>query len=242
MSPPAILVAVDISDGSVVRLVRGEASDKTVYSRDPVAVAGEWQDQGAEWLHVVDLDAAFGTGRNSDVIGRVLKEVEIPVQVSGGIRSTEEIGGWLGAGATRVCIGTKALDPKFVGEAARQFGDALVVAVDARGGEVRVEGWTRGGGSASDVVRNVVEAGARRLLFTDIDKDGTMEGPNLASVEEVIESGGVPVIASGGIESLESIRRLASLGPRGLEGMIIGKALYSRTISLRDAMKAAAEA
>ncbi|MGH7426713.1 MAG: HisA/HisF-related TIM barrel protein [Candidatus Methylomirabilales bacterium] len=241
MSHLILLVAVDLSGGRVVRLTRGDMGEATVYGRDAVRAALRWQEEGAEWLHVVDLDGAT-TGRpeNRAAIEAVIKEAGIPVQVSGGIRSLSAIGRWLEAGAARVCIGTKALDAAFLGSALLEFGESILPAVDAAAGMVRVEGWLRGTDrSAVEVARELAGAGASRLMFTDIGRDGTLAGPNLESIEGVLEAAGIPVIASGGVSGEEDLQRLARLVGKGLEGVVVGRALYSGALSLSRALAAA---
>lgn len=232
-----ILVAVDIVEDQVVRLSRGELEERTVYGHDPVEAAVEWEAKGAEWLHVIDLDGATrGEQSNSKAVERILQSVKIPVQVGGGIRSVQSIESWLAAGATRVCVGTKLFDPEFLKEAVSQFSDSLVAAVDARGGEVRVGGWLQGGGATPvDTVKRLEDSGVRRIMFTDIERDGTLLGPNIEAIEEILEVASIPVIASGGVDMEQSVRELAKLN---LEGVIIGKALYSGAMSL-EAAKAA---
>lgn len=241
MSSPVILVAVDIAGGRVVRLTRGDAGEATVYRDDPVAAAVEWERQGAGWLHVVDLDAAIeGEPRNEQIIEKILAAVGIPVQVGGGIRTLDAVRVWVERGATRVCLGTKALDREFLRGAVDEFGDRVLPAVDARSGVVRVAGWTRRSGeSAVEAASRVSESGAARLMFTDIERDGTLLGPNIAAIEEVLEAAGIPVIASGGVASEEDVGMLAKLAPEGLEGIVIGKALYEGKLSVDGARRAA---
>ncbi len=243
MSPPFIIfVAIDLSEGRVVRLTRGEMDQATVYGDDPVAVARGWQERGACWLHVVDLDAATkGEAYNAPVVSRILQEVQIPVQVAGGIRSREAIAGWLDRGAARICLGTRALDPDFLAMALGEFGDAILAAVDARSGRVQVAGWRRSSGETTlEVVGRLAEAGVARVLFTDIERDGTLLGPNLQATEEVLGTVQIPVIASGGVGGLEDLAALARLAPMGLEGAVVGKALYSGALSLEEALRVAA--
>lgn len=236
-----ILVAVDIAGGRVVRLTRGEMDQATVYHHDPGEIARDWERQGARWLHVVDLDAATGSGGdNTAAIRRILKNVKIPVEVGGGIRSIDAIRKWIEAGAARVCIGTKSMDAEFLAAAVSEFGEQLVVSIDAREGMVRVAGWTEASGrSVADVSLQVEQAGAKRILFTDIDRDGTLQGPNLEAIEGVLDSVSVPVIASGGVTSTHDVAALGRLVPKGLDGIIIGRALYSGAIALDAAMSAA---
>jgi phosphoribosylformimino-5-aminoimidazole carboxamide ribotide isomerase len=237
---PELLVAIDLAGGHVVRLTRGEMAAQTVYGDDPAAIARGWQERGARWLHVVDLDGATtGEQANAAAVERILHAVTIPVQVAGGIRSMEAIGRWAGLGAARVCLGTRSLDEGFLREALAAFGDLLVASIDSRAGEVQVAGWLRGSGTATEeIVRRVAQAGVARLMFTAIDRDGTLAGPDFAAIERVLDVSPVPVIASGGVGSPEHLSRLAALAPRGVESVVVGKALYSGALELEDALAA----
>lgn len=243
-SSPVIIVAVDILGGEVVRLVQGRSSEKTTYAEDPVETARSWERQGAEWLHLVDLDGATGTGRsNAEAVSSILAEARVPVQVGGGIRSMEAISEWIERGVARVCVGTKLLDPEFLEAAVGEFGGRLVASVDARAGKVHRDGWLEGTDSSTlDAVKRFVDAGVSRIMFTDIERDGTLSGPNLEAIEGVLDAAGVPVIAAGGVTSVDDVRKLAALAPRGLEGIVIGKALYAGTVTLRAAQAAVAGA
>jgi phosphoribosylformimino-5-aminoimidazole carboxamide ribotide isomerase len=235
-----IFVAIDILDGKVVRLTRGKLNQVTVYADDPVKTALKWQEEGAGWLHVVDLNGAIGREQQgSGGIDQILSEAGIPIQVSGGIRSLSSVSRWLEAGAARICIGTKALDPEFLERALAEFGEAIVAAVDARGGEVQISGWREATGiSAVEAAERFLRAGVPRLLFTDIERDGTLAGPNLDAIRQILDAVEIPVIASGGVDGAGSIKELAGLHPR-LEGIVVGKALYEGTISLEEAKIAA---
>ncbi|HEX2052728.1 MAG TPA: 1-(5-phosphoribosyl)-5-[(5-phosphoribosylamino)methylideneamino]imidazole-4-carboxamide isomerase [Actinomycetota bacterium] len=235
--PPVILVAVDMVAGEVVRLTKGDMGAKTVYGQDPVRAAEEWIAKGARWLHLVDLDGATGTGiDNSGPIGRILDASTVPVQIGGGIRSMDAVARWVERGAARVCIGTKSLDFPWLAGAAKEFGDKLVASLDTRGGTVRVAGWTEGSGMPTlEALRRMLDCGVSRVMFTDIDRDGTLTGPNVEAVEEVLDAAGVPVIAAGGVTTTEDLERLAALAPKGLEGVVVGKALYSGSIDLAEA-------
>jgi phosphoribosylformimino-5-aminoimidazole carboxamide ribotide isomerase len=237
-----VLVAIDISNGKVVRMSRGEMRELVVYRDDPVATALEWQAQGAEWLHVVDVDAAIlGEERNATIVEEILKAASVSVQLGGGIRSFELVARWLEAGATRVCVGTKALDDDFIQRVVKEFGDRVVASVDARGGEVRVEGWQQASGrSAVELSTHLEELGIARIMFTDISRDGTLEGPNIEAIRELLGSVYVPVVASGGVEGERSLEELSSLESRGLEAVVIGKAFYTGALALDRAMKVAA--
>jgi phosphoribosylformimino-5-aminoimidazole carboxamide ribotide isomerase len=240
VTAPDLLVAIDLAGGRVVRLLRGDMSARTVYGDDPAAVAARWQERGARWLHIVDLDGATtGSQANAAAVEQVLAAVTIPVQVAGGIRSLDAIGRWLGLGAARVCLGTRALDGAFLASAVAEYGDRVVASIDSRGGEVQVAGWVEGSGvRTDDVVRRVAGAGVARLMFTAIERDGTLEGPDFTAIERVLDVSPVPVIASGGVGTAEHLRRVAGLAPRGVEGVVVGKALYSGALEIEDALVA----
>lgn len=236
-----IIPSIDLLKGQVVRLERGDYMNKTVFSDDPVGVAMDFEAQGATRIHVVDLDGArAGEPGNARDVQGIIKRIAIPVQVAGGIRTIESIEEWLAAGAERVVLGTKAItDAAFLEEALERFGPQIVVAPDTKGGEVRVEGWREGTGEdILDVSRRLVDAGVHRLLVTDISQDGMLEGPNLDLYAEVVDASHVPIIASGGVSSIDDLRALAGLP--GIEGAIVGKALYVDAFELGDALKALA--
>lgn len=241
MTPLDVYVAVDIAGGKVVRLTQGRIQDQTVYGQDPVATAKEWERRGAGWLHVVDLDGAIkGESQNAGTIEDILSSAGIPVQVSGGVRSIEAIRRWLERGASRVVLGTKALDEEFLSRALAEFGERVVAAVDSRAGVVQVAGWReQTAENPVAVARRLESAGVARLMFTDIDRDGTLLGPDLDAIGELLDAVGVPVIASGGVSSAADVQKLAALSPRGLEGVIVGKALYSGALTLEAAKEAA---
>ena len=238
-----IFVAIDLQGGRVVRLLRGDPAAATVYGEDPVATACSWQEQGATFLHVVDLDGAItGAPGNAAVVSRIVEAVGIPVEVAGGIRSLAAIEAWLAAGAARVCVGTKALDDRFLTEALAEFGPRFVGAVDARGGFVQVAGWQESSRlTTGEVVARLAGAGVERVLFTDIGRDGTLEGPNLEATREVLEAG-MGVIASGGVSGVGDVEALVALarGYPKLEGVVVGKALYAGALPLADALRVAA--
>jgi len=233
-----VFVAVDLSGGHVVRLLRGDPAAATVYGDDPVATAVSWERRGARWLHVVDLDAALGAPTsNAATVRGILDAVSIPVQVAGGVRSHEAVAGWLGAGATRVVLGTRALDEAFLAEAVARHGDGIVAAVDARAGMVQVAGWQASSALRTDeVLARLAAAGTPRVLFTDIGRDGTLEGPNLPAILEVLAATPMGVIASGGVAALPDVEALRNLGDPRLEGVIVGRALYSGALRLEDAL------
>ena len=234
-----LLPAVDVADGQAVRLVQGEAGSETSYG-DPVDAARAWQDAGAEWVHLVDLDAAFGRGSNRDLLERVVRNLDIKVELSGGIRDDASLEAALELGATRVNLGTAALeDPEWTERAITRYGDAVAVGLDVRGTTLAARGWTQEGGDLWEVLQRLEDAGCARYVVTDVTKDGTLKGPNLALLKEVLAKTTRPVVASGGISSLDDIAALRELGPLGLEGAIVGKALYAGAFTLPLALDVA---
>ncbi|MEW6684046.1 MAG: 1-(5-phosphoribosyl)-5-[(5-phosphoribosylamino)methylideneamino]imidazole-4-carboxamide isomerase [Nitrospirota bacterium] len=235
-----IIPAVDIRGGRCVRLWQGRFDAETVYGDDPAAMAERWVSQGAERLHVVDLDgAAAGSPRNRDSVAAILAAVKVPVQVGGGVREVATIEDYLSAGADRIVVGTRAaLDRAFLLEVCRRFPGKVVVAIDARDGRVAIRGWVEATDRpALDVALEASQAGAAALLYTDIRRDGTQEGPNLDALTAVADVVSTPVIASGGVATIEHVRMLA--GIKGVESAIVGQALYRGTLALRDAIAAA---
>ncbi len=236
-----ILPAIDLLDGRVVRLEQGRRDRVTVYSDDPVAVARRWKAAGAAWLHVVDLNGAFdGTYSNLPLAERVIRESGLAVELSGGVRSKETLGRCLAAGAARVVLGTKACeDPAFLQEAADRYGHKIAVAIDARAGQVVSRGWVSSTAlTPQQLARSVMMLGVETLICTDVSRDGMLQGPNVELLGEVLDVGPQQLIASGGIASLEDLKRLQALEPRGLTGAIIGKALYEGQIDLKEAIQA----
>jgi phosphoribosylformimino-5-aminoimidazole carboxamide ribotide isomerase len=235
--------AIDLMNGQAVRLRQGRAEDKTVYSDDPAAVAREWAERGGDWLHVVDLDAAFsGKQSNLEIVKRIAGEIALPVQLGGGLRDEAAIERALAAGVARVVIGTRAAEsPDFVARAVERFGgDKIAVGIDARDGMVAVKGWTLTTGlSALDLARGAAEAGAAAIIYTDITTDGMLQGPNLVATAEVVRAVPVGVIASGGVSSAADLVKLEQIG--GLAGAIVGRALFDGRIQghLREAMRVA---
>jgi len=232
-----IVPAVDLKAGRCVRLLQGRADAETIFSDDPVATARRWESEGAPRLHVVDLDGAFGGGPAQTAIVRdITRSVSIPVEVGGGLRSVEHVEAVLGAGARWAIVGTRAaLDPVFLGDVCRRFADRIIVGVDASDGRVAVEGWTRVLDlEAVALARDAAAAGACTIIYTDISRDGTQSGPNVWSTEAVARAAGIPVFASGGVGSLDDIRQLA--GIPGVEGVVVGRALYTGALTLRDAL------
>ncbi|MBZ4688495.1 MAG: phosphoribosylformimino-5-aminoimidazole carboxamide ribotide isomerase [Clostridia bacterium] len=235
-----LLPAIDIREGQCVRLYQGRKEETTVYSEEPVAVAKLWERMGAPMLHVVDLDAAFsGSPQNLGVIKEITESVSVPVQVGGGIRSMETIEEVLSMGVKRVILGTIAINnQKLVEEAVKEFGEGIVVGIDSKNGYVAVEGWeatTHKG--ALQLAREMEDIGVKRIVFTDTTRDGTLQGPNLEFTRELAEKTSLKVIASGGISSMDDIKRLLSIKKYGIEGAIIGKALYTGNIKLDEALQ-----
>ncbi len=236
-----VIPSIDLLGGQVVRLERGDPSAKTIYSDDPVGTAKEWEAQGAPRLHVVDLDGALaGEPVQHDIFEEIIRAIGVPVQVAGGVRSSRAAEEWIARGADRVVLGTAALtDLDVLHEAIAHLGSRLIVAPDALGREVRVSGWTAGTGE--DVVvaaQRLAAAGVQRLLVTDIGRDGVLSGPNVELLRELVDAAGVPVIASGGVSSIDDLQSLAKVN--GIESAIVGKALYARSFALRDAVEAVA--
>jgi phosphoribosyl isomerase A len=229
--------AVDIQAGRAVRLVQGRQDSTTVYDEDPVAAARRWAEQGAEWLHVVDLDAAFhGEPRNRHLIADIVEATGVPVQASGGIRSLGDLDTSIGYGASRVVIGTMALeDPAFVADAVARYGDKVAVGLDADGTTLRARGWTSPSGDLFQALRRFSEIGVARVVFTDIARDGMLSGPNLDRLREVAEATTAQVTASGGMSSLDDLRALAKAHER-VDGVIVGKALYAGRFTLAEAL------
>lgn len=237
-----ILPAIDISEGQVVRLRQGDMAGKTVYAADPVAQARVWEEQGAEALHLVDLDGAIaGEPRNLPPVEKIVETVGIPCELGGGLRTAEQVGRVLDLGVRWAIMGTSALRNRPELEAAlARFGERVIVGIDARDGMVALEGWVEASSvSAYELAREVERLGVRRIIFTDIASDGMMRGPNLAAMRRMCETVRVPVIASGGVTTVEDVRALRELEPLGLAGCIIGRALYDGTISLPEAIVAA---
>jgi phosphoribosylformimino-5-aminoimidazole carboxamide ribotide isomerase len=219
--------AIDLMDGKVVRLQRGLAEKKTIYSDDPVAIARKWEAAGADWIHLVDLDAAFdGKSRNLEVIREIAAAVSVPCELGGGMRDHSSIEAGLGTGVSRVILGTKAAEPGFLDQMAEAFGPAhLAVGIDAKDGKVAVKGWVETMElTALELARRAVAAGIRTIIYTDIATDGMLQGPNLAAMREMASEVSCDLIASGGVSGPQDIRNLASVP--GIHGVIIGRALY----------------
>ena len=235
-----LLPAVDVADGKAVRLTQGEAGSETDYG-DPVEAAMTWINAGAEWIHLVDLDAAFGRGENRAVLREVVNAASaVKIELSGGIRDDASLEAALEAGATRVNLGTAALeDPEWTKRAIARFGDAIAVGLDVRGTTLAARGWTREGGDLFEVLARLEDDGCARYVVTDVTKDGTLRGPNLELLAQVMAKTDKPVVASGGISSLQDITDLRAMVSQGLEGAILGKSLYAGKFRLEAALEIA---
>jgi len=234
-----LLPAVDIVDGQAVRLLQGEAGSETSYGT-PLEAALNWQNAGAEWVHMVDLDAAFGRGNNADLISEVVSQLNVKVELSGGLRDDESLERALELGVARVNLGTAALEnPEWTRRAIDRFGDKIAVGLDVRGTTLAGRGWTKEGGDLWEVLARLEEAGCARYVVTDVTRDGTLQGPNVELLRRMVEKTGKPVVASGGISSLEDLRVLRELVPLGVEGAIVGKALYAGAFTLPEALDVA---
>lgn len=235
-----IFPAVDIKEGKSVRLVQGRRDQQTVYGDDPVEMALRWEREGAEWLHVVDLDGAFsGVPRNKEIISQMASRLSIPMQLGGGIRDLETAGSYLDLGVARIVVGTRAAsDPDFVAELLDAFGpERIVVGIDARSGLVTVRGWEENTGlKALELAERIKRLGVQRAVYTDVSRDGLLEGPNFEAIGDMAGHSGLLVIASGGVTTVEDLQRLAVIP--GVEGAIIGKALYENKITLEAALAA----
>ena len=237
-----LLPAVDVADGKAVRLVQGEAGTETNYG-EPLDAALQWQRDGAEWIHLVDLDAAFGRGSNRELIARVVGELDVQVELSGGIRDDASLEAALATGCARVNLGTAALEnPEWCAKAIAAHGEKIAVGLDVRiteqGHRVKGRGWTSDGGDLWEVLDRLDRDGCARYVVTDVSKDGTLKGPNLELLSEVCARTDAPVIASGGVSTVDDLVALAKLSRDGVEGSIIGKALYAGAFTLPEALAA----
>lgn len=233
-----LLPAVDVADGQAVRLVQGAAGTETSYG-DPLSAALAWQEAGAEWIHLVDLDAAFGRGSNRELLATVVDALDIKVEMSGGIRDDSSLETALATGCRRVNIGTAALEnPSWCSKIIAEYGDRIAIGLDVRGTTLAARGWTKEGGDLWEVLDRLEADGCPRYVVTDVTKDGTLRGPNLDLLREVCARTAKPVVASGGVSSLDDLRALASLVPIGVEGAIVGKALYAHAFTLEEALAA----
>jgi phosphoribosyl isomerase A len=237
MSFLELLPAVDVKDGRAVRLVQGELARESVYG-SPLEVALEFQRSGAQWLHLVDLDAAFGRGENSALLAEVVGTLDIDVELSGGIRDDQSLARALATGCRRVNLGTAALEnPDWTSRVIAEHGDRIAVGLDVRGHVLAARGWTQEGGDLFETLARLESDGCARYVVTDVTKDGTLQGPNLELLKKVCAATKKPVVASGGISSLEDIKALCALNAIGVEGAIVGKALYSGAFTLEQALE-----
>jgi 1-(5-phosphoribosyl)-5-[(5-phosphoribosylamino)methylideneamino] imidazole-4-carboxamide isomerase/N-(5'phosphoribosyl)anthranilate isomerase len=240
-----LLPAVDVADGQAVRLVQGEAGTETSYG-SPLEAAMAWQRDGAEWIHLVDLDAAFGKGSNRELLAEVVGKLDVQVEISGGIRDDASLEAALATGARRVNLGTAALEnPEWTAKVVGSYGDRVAIGLDVRiteaGHRLAARGWTKDGGDLWEVLERLDRDGAQRYVVTDVSKDGTLQGPNIELLSEVAARTDSPVIASGGISTVDDLRALAALARDGIEGSIVGKALYAGAFTLPEALAAVAE-
>ena len=236
MSSLVLLPAVDVAGGQAVRLVQGAAGSETSYG-DPLDAALAWQSAGAEWIHLVDLDAAFGRGSNAALLAEVTGKVDVKVEMSGGIRDEASLERALATGCARVNIGTAAMEnPEWVRSVIGRHGDRIAIGLDVRGRTLAARGWTREGGDLYEALDRLDAEGCARYVITDVLKDGMLRGPNLDLYRDVCARTKAPVVASGGVSSLADLRALASLVPIGVEGAIVGKALYAGAFTLEQAL------
>ncbi|PKM90670.1 MAG: 1-(5-phosphoribosyl)-5-[(5-phosphoribosylamino)methylideneamino]imidazole-4-carboxamide isomerase [Firmicutes bacterium HGW-Firmicutes-12] len=234
-----VIPAIDLRDGRCVRLVQGELGTETIYSDEPVEMAKRWEELGAPRLHVVDLDGAFtGAPRNLDIIMEVVNAIKIPIQVGGGIRSFEMVKKLLNIGVDRVILGTAAImSPELVLQCCKEYGDHIVVGIDGRDGLVAIEGWEATVETKVEkLAEEIARLGIKRVIFTDTRRDGTLRGPNIEATKNLAIASKLKIIASGGVSSLDDLRALKELKPYGVEGVIMGKALYSEAITLKEAL------
>lgn len=234
-----LLPAVDVADGQAVRLTQGAAGSETGYG-DPLSAALDWVNGGAEWIHLVDLDAAFGRGSNAELLAAVVKAVDVKVEMSGGIRDDESLERAMATGCARVNLGTAALEnPEWTASAIDRYGDRVAVGLDVRGTTLAARGWTKDGGDLWEVLARLDAAGCARYVVTDVNKDGMLNGPNLELLAQMCEATKAPVVASGGVSSLADIEAIRTLTPVGVEGAIVGKALYNGNFTLPQALDVA---
>ncbi len=241
--PLTLFPAVDIKDGRAVRLTQGRADEETIYDADPVAAARSFAEQGAQWLHVVDLDAAFtGEPRNRHLVAQIVEATGLPVQASGGVRTLDDVTASLGYGAQRVVLGTMALkDPSFVQQVLDEVGPVIAVGLDARGRTLQARGWTEEAGDLFEAIEQFTAMGVPRFVYTDVAKDGMLQGPNVDMLVEVADASEAAITASGGVSSLDDLRVLAGCHPR-VDAAIVGKALYSGAFTLTEALATTREA
>ena len=237
-----IIPAVDIKNGKCVRLLQGRMNDDTVYSDDPAAMAAKWERLGAQIIHVIDLDGAFSKSpQNADLIGHIVQSVKVPLQLGGGIRNEQTVAMYLEMGVRRIIIGTEAIkSPEFVKRICKTHPDQIIVGIDARNGKVAIDGWTQTTQvEAVDLAKAFEDCGVAAINFTDIQRDGMQTGPNLEATRQLAEAISIPVVASGGVSSIQDIKDLLALEKFGVIGVIVGKALYSGELDLKTALKLA---
>ena len=234
-----LLPAVDVKDGKAVRLVQGELGSESNYG-SPIDAALDFQNAGAEWIHLVDLDAAFGLGSNAELLAEVIGKLDIKVELSGGIRDDQSLTRALATGCIRVNLGTAALEnPEWTEKVISEYGDRIAVGLDVRGRTLAARGWTKEGGDLFETIERLDRNGCARYVVTDVTKDGTLKGPNLDLLRSVCAVTNAPIVASGGIANLEDIKSLRELVSIGVEGAIMGKALYAGAFTLKDALQVA---
>lgn len=235
-----ILPAIDIKEGGAIRLVKGDLDKQSKYG-NPLEIANEFASHGATWIHLVDLDAAFGHGDNSEIILDLIKSIDIKVELSGGIRDDESLERALTTGCSRVNLGTAALEqPEWTESVLKKYGEQIAIGLDVRGRTLSARGWTQDGGDLFESISRFDQAGCARYVLTDIGRDGTLTGPNLELLQEVLDFTKTPIIASGGISSLADVKALTHLTDQGVEGVIIGKALYAGAFTLAEVLAVAA--
>jgi len=234
-----VIPAIDIRGGKVVRLAQGKAECETVYSDSPLEIARMWAGQGADLIHVVDLDGAIeGEPKNLKQVKEIIDEVDVKIELGGGIRDLETLQSLIDSGVEKVVIGTRALEEDFISKASKRFGDRIVVGIDAKDGTVLTKGWLfKTQMKAVDLAEKISSLGIRTINYTDISRDGMLKGPNIDSLKKILKVKGVDIIASGGVSTIEDVTRLKALSVSGLKGMIIGKALYEKTIDLKEAIR-----
>ena len=236
MKKLTLLPAVDVKGGQAVILVRGQLANQSNYGA-PLDAAQDFQSAGAEWIHLVDLDAAFGTGSNYEILADVIKKLDIKVELSGGIRNEDSLKRALDTGCERINLGTAALeDPEWTASVVSRFGERIAVGLDVRGHTLAARGWTKEGGDLFETIERLDRDGCSRYVVTDVNKDGTLQGPNLALLKEVCSATNRPVIASGGVSTLDDLCALRELTEIGVEGSIVGKALYAGSFTLQEAL------
>ena len=234
-----ILPAIDVKEGVAIRLVQGELDKQSKYG-DPIEIATQFVASGASWIHLVDLDAAFGLGNNFEVLASVIKSVDIKIELSGGIRDDESLNRALSTGCTRINLGTAALEqPEWTESVIKKHGDKIAVGLDVRGRQLSARGWTKSGGDLFEAITRLDKVGCARYVLTDITRDGTLTGPNLELLKEVTSFTKTPIVASGGISSLRDVKALTQLTNDGVEGVIIGKALYAGAFTLAQVLATA---